>query len=380
MVALRIGALLFGVALKSAAYNIDYHQNSESCDCYVTNSTSSAYYTSHRFFDFRNFNSSDGFDYSEEPANVTNSEDQGLEPSQRGFLNSTDFTKDWMIRTWGRDRSLPDTPVAFQNSAQNVYIQTQPDDPSMTELVLRTHRNSNFSSTAEVESNQRNLFYASIRIRARIHGASGAVAGMFTYLNDSTESDIEILTRDPTNEIRYTNQPSEKDGLTVKQAEVDATLPDGGVWTDWNTHRLDWTKELSAWYVNDQLAAKNTYGIPSLPSYLTLNLWSDGANWSGNMTVGEAAYLEIQWIEMVFNTSGPATGYHAEDNDSTSSKSKKRRSGGCDTICAVDGVQQAGFPEVVHQSGKSSAAVSRGAAINLVGCALALVFTIALAF
>lgn len=359
MVRLRTAILLWWIAAGSAANKVDFHQNSESCDCYVTDGNSSAYYSAHRFFDFRNFTSSDGLDYSQEPANVTDSENEGLEETQRGFLNSTDFSKDWLIRTWGRDRSLPNTPVAFQNSAQNVFIRTIPDNSSMTELVLRTHRNNGFSSTGEVESTQKNVFHASIRLHARVQGASGAVAGMFTYLNDSQESDIEILTRDPTNLIRYTNQPDEKDGLTVKQSEVDPTLPDGTDWTDWNTHRLDWTPDVSAWYVNDVFVASNTYGIPSLPSYLTLNMWSNGASWSGNMTIGEAAYLEIQWIEMVFNTSGPATGY-----DVGNSKAKRRRSGGCGTVCAVDGVRQVGFPEVVHQDGKSSGAVVR-AGVNL---------------
>ena len=97
---------------------------------------------------------------------------------------------------------------------------------------------------------------------------------MFTYLNDSTESDIEILTRDATNLIRYTNQPSAVDGRDVPEAETDPTLPDGAVWTNWNTHRLDWTPDISAWYVNDVFLANKSYGVPQLPSTLVLNMVS----------------------------------------------------------------------------------------------------------
>jgi hypothetical protein len=98
---------------------------------------------------------------------------------------------------------------------------------------------------------------------------------MFTVLNDSTESDIEILTRDPPNYIRYTNQPSvDAEGEVIPGAETDATLPDSAVWTDWNTHRIDWTPRISAWYVNDIFLANKTYGIPKSPSYLTLNMVS----------------------------------------------------------------------------------------------------------
>jgi beta-glucanase (GH16 family) len=122
---------------------------------------------------------------------------------------------------------------------------------------------------------QANIFYASIRIQARVFGNSGAVAGLFTYLNDSTESDIEILTRDPADKIRYTNQPSTNaQGHTIAAAGIDATLPDAVQWTDWTTQRLDWTPSMSAWYANDILVANNTYGIPNLPSYLVLNMVS----------------------------------------------------------------------------------------------------------
>jgi len=53
----------------------------------------------------------------------------------------------------------------------------------------------------------RNILHASIRIRARVYGAAGAVAGLFIFQNDHNESDIEILTRDDPTEIWYSNQP-----------------------------------------------------------------------------------------------------------------------------------------------------------------------------
>jgi hypothetical protein len=96
---------------------------------------------------------------------------------------------------------------------------------------------------------------------------------MFTYLNDSCESDIEILTRDPLNHIRYTNQPDTgPDGWDVPAAGTDATLPDSIVWTDWTTHRIDWTPRISVWYANNIFVSNKTYGIPQFPSYLTINL------------------------------------------------------------------------------------------------------------
>lgn len=96
---------------------------------------------------------------------------------------------------------------------------------------------------------------------------------MFTYLNDSTESDIEILTRDPINHIRCTNQPSTgPDGYTIKRASTDVTLPRHAVWTDWNTYRIDWLPDLSWWYVNKDPVLNKAYGVPKLPSYLDINV------------------------------------------------------------------------------------------------------------
>jgi beta-glucanase (GH16 family) len=70
-----------------------------------------------------------------------------------------------------------------------------------------------FDSIADpVGHSQKNMLYASTRIRARITGDSGAVAGMFYYRDGTNESDIEVLTRDKHSVIHYTNQPGLNDG------------------------------------------------------------------------------------------------------------------------------------------------------------------------
>jgi hypothetical protein len=43
--------------------------------------------------------------------------------------------------------------------------------------------------------------------------------------------------------------------------------------------------------------------VPTVSSSLILNMWSDGGVWSGAMKEGDEARLEIEWVEMVFNTS-----------------------------------------------------------------------------
>lgn len=76
-----------------------------------------------------------------------------------------------------------------------------------TYLTLRTVRLDDFQSAAEVENEQKNLKHASMRMRARVVGDEGAVAGFFTFFDDDNESDIEILTDDPDAVIRYVAAP-----------------------------------------------------------------------------------------------------------------------------------------------------------------------------
>ena len=183
-----------------------------------------------------------------------------------------------------------------------------------------------------------NFLHASFRVSARVSGSSGAVAGIFTYANDESESDIEILTRDNVTQIRATNQPSEDaQGNAIRDAETQVTLPSnsgGGNWHDWNTYRLDWLPGKSEWFVNGVGVVNKTYGVPGLPSQFLLNTWGNGGPWSGNMTVGGTARMEVQWVEMVYNVSGDAGGKE-----------------GCKVVCGIDARGQVGLPQAVSVSG-----------------------------
>lgn len=183
-----------------------------------------------------------------------------------------------------------------------------------------------------------------------MYGNPGAVAGLFLYQSDSCESDIEILTRDPSSRIRYSNQPSvDPAGNVIAASSQDVALPGGMVWTGWNEHRVDWVAGRSAWFVNGVKVAGMEYGVPRWPSGLVVNLWGDGGVWSGGMGVGGEAGLEIQWVEMVFNTSGPVGGTTERRwwRDGGGWRKERRGEGGCRVPCTVDGVRRVGWPEYV---------------------------------
>lgn len=139
---------------------------------------------------------------------------------------------------------------------------------------------------------------------ARVHGASGAVAGIFTYHNDTEESDIEVLTRDPTTQVHFSNQPTEdlNTGAPIPGATFNKTLASSQKTTDWNVYRLDWIPRHSAWYVNGAQAGNTDVNVPNVASMVILNMWSNGGPFSGVMAPGGEAWLDVQWIELLFNT------------------------------------------------------------------------------
>ncbi|KAF2869907.1 concanavalin A-like lectin/glucanase domain-containing protein [Massariosphaeria phaeospora] len=355
-----LGSVLLHLAFFLQPASSDYtstnssnlHDGLQNCGCYVVDtgadSKSPEYFQFHRFFDFRNLAGGPG-QYVQAPPLVNDTQDAGDEPLWTpNVLGSDAWSADWGIQNWGKN-ATEEFPVKMVNSPANVYIQQNDDEKNaFSWLTLRTTRLDEFQSAAEIESLQKNLNHVSMRMKARVVGAKGAVAGFFTFFDDDNESDIEILTDDAKDVIRYTNQPAlDGDGNEVAEASISANkLP---AWDDWQTHRIDWLPKNSYWYLNDKQVATNTYSVPRTPSFLVMNMWSDGGEWSGNMSVGDSAEFQIQWIELLFNTSGPVEGPPQPNDVKKRSMDllEKREEKGCEIVCKVDGVKAVGTPEIV---------------------------------
>jgi len=246
------------------------------------------------------------------------------------------------------------------------------DDPSYkTYLTLRTHRLPDFQSAAEIDTREGNFQYLSLRMLARITGSPGACAGIFTYLanddpNKVQEADIEILTSGPRNMVQYTNQPSDSDsGHPLDRATRNATNPGSRDWTLWNTYRYDWTPETSAWYVNGESVANISFQVPRDPTQVILNMWSDGGAWTGNMTDYDQAYFQVQWLQMVYNTSGPYAGdtKKRDVSDAKGALPMERREDpkGCALVCSVDdAVQTLGTPAFLYNDTDSGMGLRLG--------------------
>jgi hypothetical protein len=353
----RLAALVLLSTLTTAQKD-----NAAECSCFVTNGTSSSYYLNHRFWDFRHVSSS--LVSPSTPLVLQAASDTTNADSTSAFFSQTSFANDWAAQTWDNSDTLgtdsSDASILMLNSRNNVYITpavstgtNSKSENYTTLLTLRSARTAEFQSAGEIDSTEQNFKHLSVRYLARVSGSSGACAGLFTYRcpgvcqsTSSTiveEADIEILTQGPDNAIQYTNQPSETpDGNAIAAATRNVTID--GSWTDWNVYRYDWTDGMSTWYVNGTQTANISVQAPKNPAQLILNMWGDGGSWTGNMSVGEEAYLQVQWIEVFFNTSGNFNSTNKSARDVSSNLVEnaeeglrlEKRGGGCKVVCGVD--------------------------------------------
>ncbi|EEH41959.1 hypothetical protein PAAG_03880 [Paracoccidioides lutzii Pb01] len=340
----------------------DYSDNPlDRCECYVVSGPEPGYFQNYRFYDFRSVSPEKTWSANSKSPKPVQNRPSNSNKESRINLEETGFLDDWEIQDWNRDGSLL-YPIPIRNYYENVFVleDTTNKSTDSTYLALRTQRLENHTSTAEIETYIYNIFRCSLRVRLRLHAGrhgrlddvddgedgdgdwdgdrdededdlgvdkdtipssgrnrskmspvnfrlrpppKGAVAGIFTYYSRTVESDIEILTSDPSTQVRYANQP-DWDPITDLEIPGASTIAQIPIpWTTWATHRLDWFPNMSRWYLNNDLQDEKDYHVPDKPSMLALNLWSDGGEWSGNMTIGSTVLMGIEWIEVAYNTS-----------------------------------------------------------------------------
>ncbi|TGJ86745.1 hypothetical protein E0Z10_g2035 [Xylaria hypoxylon] len=316
------------------------------CNCYRTNTSTSHYFRNHKFFDFRSLSQ-----YARVPVPIDTAQGSADAPVTSTYFQSPEWTNTWAIQNWNNSATMggnsdatgSDATVLMVNSRNNIYIQHNDDQKpaSNTYLVMRTIRHDDFQSAAEIESGSLNYQYLSMRMLARTKGNPGAITAMFTFRNNATlakvqESDLEIRTSDPVQYIQYTNQPSWNTDGNIPQATRNVSMPTKLGWSDWQYHRMDWTPGSTSWLVDGKLVSTIQFQAPKDPSQVIFNTWSDGGTWSGNMTVNSTAEMQVQWIELVYNTT-----------DTTSAPVPKPQL--CANICSIDQTSKTGTPVLVQE-------------------------------
>ncbi|KAL8423458.1 hypothetical protein RB596_003605 [Gaeumannomyces avenae] len=338
--------------------------NDTECGCFMTNASNSAFFSKHRFYDFRSLSQY----ATDPPALVNDSAGAASAPTTSDFFKTKPFADDWAMMSWNNSDSVGgEAAYLLVNSPSNIYIERNSDSGasySDTYLTMRTARLSGFQAASELESVSPNYRFVSVRMLVRTLGDPGACTAIFTYrgnrhVEQVQEADIEVLTKDPNTYIQYTNQPSfTTDGNSVDGASLNATVPTP--WTEWAVHRLDWTPSKSTWFVNGLQVASLSFQVPRDASHVNLNAWSNGGVWTGPMEVGKEARMQIKWLEMVFNSSsdyGVGDSKLVQKLGSVSSLTGAAVKGlssdgkSCKTVCSIDETNQRGLAVVLSSSG-----------------------------
>ncbi|PGH27510.1 hypothetical protein AJ80_00751 [Polytolypa hystricis UAMH7299] len=293
---LLFNTFLLAILATTAESKID-----TSCTAFQSRGLAKSIWQYYRFYDFRNIGRSGSYN---EPT---------VDSKTARIVTDRSWTDDWYLRDYPRKSPAPPIiPVDFIPERVNITNSTDDSRDYSTFLTLSSARiDDETQEGGEITFKEFNVTAASIRVYARVHGIRGACAGIFTYLNDTQESDIEIFTKDPQNIIHYSNQPAstgEPDWTPIPGATVNRTMPDDTKWTDWHMHRLDWIPDRSVFFVNGHQINTTTLHVPvaSPPSGIYIDMWGSNSSWVGEMPIGGEAWFDIQWIELLFNASTPS--------------------------------------------------------------------------
>ncbi|KAF2216151.1 glycoside hydrolase family 16 protein [Cercospora zeae-maydis SCOH1-5] len=172
---------------------------------------------------------------------------------------------------------------------------------------------------SEIVSSRTDILYGSFRIALKptpIHGTCGA---FFFYFNDSTEIDLEFLSKDlapassalsnstvnlviqsPQSAIQGYVSPASQN-FFLSPLSFDATQ-------GYNEFRFDWFPDKVEFYANGQLLRRMEENIPrNQPGALHVSHWSNGNEaWSGGPPK-EDAVLMVSYVKGYFNVSSSGT-------------------------------------------------------------------------
>lgn len=150
------------------------------CDCYKATANSSAYFANRKFFD------SGSVKNPATPAPIVGRGADAAAGYTHPYFSTSEWTDTWALQNW----AAPGQGVNRVNSPNNIFIARSDDGDDdgdgvngapTTHLTLRTQRQADYQSTAEIESRTADYQFLTVRMLARTRGAPGAVAALFTY-------------------------------------------------------------------------------------------------------------------------------------------------------------------------------------------------------
>lgn len=203
----------------------------------------------------------------------------------------------WIISTDNQPQTVG-PKIAIQYATANVM---QYNDA--LGLKASAYDGSGSIQSAEIFTQRQDIQYGTFRMRAAVPTVPGVVFGFFSYINDVQEQDIEFLSSDADyyQHVHYTNQPGSSDGVVDPAAAKDIVIP-GADFTAFGEHRFDWLPSESKYYYNGAQTASITKNVPTTPSEIILNVWSNGDPGFSKGPPTADAIATVQWVQMYFNS------------------------------------------------------------------------------
>jgi hypothetical protein len=161
---------------------------------------------------------------------------------------------------------------------------------------------------AEVVTARSDFLYGSFRVGMRTTGISGTCAAFFFYHNDSSEIDIEILSRQQSRSDDGDGGGGGVAGVANLVLQSPRSLASGynAVNTAFHEYRFDWLPSLPPrvdMYADGVFLRSFNDSVPDSPGALHLIHWSNGdAGWSGGPPKQDAVVV-VEYVRAYFNTS-----------------------------------------------------------------------------
>ncbi|KAF1801214.1 concanavalin A-like lectin/glucanase domain-containing protein [Mucor lusitanicus] len=172
-------------------------------------------------------------------------------------------------------------------------------------ITLSVKQNGDGKYTSAAIGTKRNDFlYGTYRARMKTSNVPGTVAAFFFYRNDTSEIDIESLSRfhDPY-KTYFAIQPQIYDKgaaspLTNEKHDLQFNPTE-----DYHEYRFDWLPNSVKFYIDGTFVREMTTNIPDSPGRILLNHWTDGNPYFSGGPPTENADLKVSHLNLFFNSS-----------------------------------------------------------------------------
>ncbi|KAF2225735.1 concanavalin A-like lectin/glucanase domain-containing protein [Elsinoe ampelina] len=169
--------------------------------------------------------------------------------------------------------------------------------------------------TSEIAVLRDDMLYGSFRVGIKMSSTPGTCAAFFWYRNDTSELDLEFLSRQLTPENLTSPAPLNlviQTPLSASRGFDASTTPFFKVHplpfdpsSSYHEYRIDWLPDSVTFYADGQplWTVTNTSVIPREPGHLILNHWSNGdEKWSGGPPERDSV-VTVSYVKAYFNSS-----------------------------------------------------------------------------